>query len=758
MRKIVLALLIVGLPILAFIMFSPPGEIPIELVVNGEIIETDTPVITETIDEEEVIYIPAALVCRQLGYETRVDNDGSALTAHLGDFMVRLTVDSSIVSIGGTSYTWDVPVTVIEEVIYMPAYLSAEALGVLIEWDEAAGKLYIDTPTVFDPVVGETEGAEGEETEAPLLNVAYPPEAGVFYYYGESLFVFGTTSSFSQVDVTVNGEPVELLDPRSGNFLTMVDIPRGEETLITVEAANAGGSTTVERLVLYPTWWEKMSLEPLEIHPTRMVPSGRQVLKEGDTLQVAFQGSPGGEAMFRIGDGDTWHSMTERLYPGGPSGDGGIYTAVYRASGLDLPDSGMTEALPVTVSLRKGDRQVTRNLSGSVVFLADFPYKILEVRAEHELKNRGWLYTFNPDQLQLLAATLGGSGCPTSVVSYLAEGTRYRAVGAFGDYYRVEIGSNENYLIHRDVVRELSVSELSEPVLTEIELEEREDKVILHLKTSERFPFFVDDGLSSLALRMHGIAADNEVALPALNGSVKSLSLVPGSGGRQAPAIFTVETDFEMIGFKTSWDGSDLLVEIFKPEKVDRENPLQGKVIIVDPGHGGKDTGAPGPGDLNEKDVNLAMSLYLREMLTEAGAEVIMTRDEDIDVNLYDRPERIDDYDADLFISVHCNAHAASAPATKIHGLMILFNYAHNEKLADIMLQTMAEESELPGFRTWRRNIAVIRHPHVPSVLVEAGYMMHPYDNWYILHPRGQKQLARAMMEGIKNYFLAVGQ
>jgi len=131
-----------------------------------------------------------------------------------------------------------------------------------------------------------------------------------------------------------------------------------------------------------------------------------------------------------------------------------------------------------------------------------------------------------------------------------------------------------------------------------------------------------------------------------------------------------------------------------------------------------------------------------------------MTREDDHDVNLYDRPERIDRFKPDLFISIHANAHAAGAPATEIHGIMILYNYAHNERLADIMLETMVAETTLPEFRTWRRNIAVIRHPHVPSVLVEAGYMMHPHDNWYLLHPQGQKDIAAAIIKGVENYFL----
>ncbi len=751
MRKIVLVLLIISLPVLAYLMFAPSADDAIELIVNGVIIDPETPVVIEEFGGMLAIYVPAVLVCEDLGFETKWDISNRTLTVSLGEFVVKMTVDSSEVETNGVVKNWTLPVISIDGTVYMPAYPAAETLGALIKWVEEERKLSFYTPLEFDPLVE-------ERMQGPLLHVAYPPDRERFYYYGESLFVFGTTQSYERVEVRVNGEPAELHDLRSGNFLTMVDIPRGEEITVIVQATGAGGTTTVERRVICPAWWEQMEREPLQIHATRQVPAADQLIGVGDVLQVAFQGSPGAEAWFKIGNRDSTHKMIEHSYPGGPAGEGGIYTATYKVSEGDLPESGVSAYVPVTIFLSRDDEQVRRSLSGKVAFIADAPYKTVEVKAEHQLKNRGWLYSFNPNQLQILSSTLGGSGYPTNVERYLVEGTRYQVTGVFGDYYRVAIGDNKNYLINRSVVNDLGIKELSEPKLAGVELWETEDKISVRLQTTERFPFVVGDGKSSLKLTMHEIKSGEDFLIPGLPGSVKDMSFVLSSTGDASPSIFTIEVDFEMTGFRTRWVSSELLIEIYKPKPggIDLNNPLQGKVIIVDPGHGGVDTGAPGPGHLNEKDVVLSMSLYLRDMLVSAGAEVIMTRSEDVDLNLYDRPERIDRFEADMFISVHCNAHAPDAPATEIHGLMILYNYAHNEMLADIMLQTMAEETDLPAFRTWRRNIAVIRHPQIPSVLVEAGYMMHPHDNWFILHPTGQKELARAMMEGLKNYFLAI--
>jgi N-acetylmuramoyl-L-alanine amidase len=301
----------------------------------------------------------------------------------------------------------------------------------------------------------------------------------------------------------------------------------------------------------------------------------------------------------------------------------------------------------------------------------------------------------------------------------------------------------------------LEVGGTLQPSLSTVELLESEEKISLVLTATERFPFLIEDDTDRLAVKLYGLSKDEDFIMPAVTGQVDNLSMEVNTAEGPDSYRLLVEPGFEMAAFARRWVGTKLVIDIYKPPLVSAENVFKDKTIIIDPGHGGLDSGAIGPGDIHEKDAVLAMSLYLRDMLVAEGARVIMTRTEDEFVNLYDRPERIDQYNADLLISVHVNAHAHNTRATEIHGLMILYNYAHNEALAEIMLSTMEAETELPAFRTWRRNIAVIRHPQVPSVLVEAGYLMHPEDNRHILQPAGQKKLARAMKEGIKNYFLS---
>ena len=752
MKKLVAILLILALPLMAYVVFTQLEETAIILTVNNVPVETENPVVFDTVAEQEVLYVPAIMVSELLGFKVKLSDDKNVLTTTLGKHISSINIGSRVAVIEDEQKLWDAPAKYFNETLYIPVSFVEQALYALVDWNDTEARLTIEPPRSFDP-------PKNEEQNGPLLYVAYPPDNGISSYYGESLFVFGTTDSFSLVDVKVNGNPVDIIDIRSGNFLTMVSITTGTENVITIEATSDKGTSRLERSVIYPDWWEKMPGEPLAFHPSRHVPSDNLIVQAGDIINIAFQGTPGCKASFQIGNKSSRVSMTERAYPGGPSGLGGIYTATYRVSQNDLPSNGVTDYLPLTVFLSRGDKEVNMILPGKIAFLADSIYKTVEVQEEKELKNKGWLYSVQENRLQLLSATTGGSGYPTSVIGYLQTGTRFKAVGAFGDYYRVLVGNNRNHLIHRDVVIALEENILDSPVLSALTAREYTDKVQIIIYASERFPFFIADGKNYLNLKMHDIkTGETSPEITSLPASVNSLDLKLNRESSNYPAEMLVKITFDMVGFKAYWEGNNLLVELYKPFKSDKDNPLKDKVIIIDPGHGGNEKGAIGPGGVDEKDAVLSISAYLYDILTDRGAKVVMTRTEDIDVNLYDRPEEIDLYDPDLFISIHANAHAHNAPAIEIHGIMTLYNYAHNEILADIMLDTMVQETPLPKFRTWRRNIAVIRHPHVPSVLVEVGYLMHPYDNWFILHPREQEMLANAIAKGIINYFQEINQ
>ena len=96
--------------------------------------------------------------------------------------------------------------------------------------------------------------------------------------------------------------------------------------------------------------------------------------------------------------------------------------------------------------------------------------------------------------------------------------------------------------------------------------------------------------------------------------------------------------------------------EVISPTTPHGNGSIRGMLIVVDPGHGGKDTGAPGADGLYEKNLTLAIGKDLRDALVDAGAKVLMTREDDTFIPLPTRSQLAIDNQADYFISVHCDS------------------------------------------------------------------------------------------------------
>jgi len=741
LKKLILLLLIIASAL--FVNFTDKPVTDIKVVVNDETVPLDAPV---QIVEGQVL-APAESIFKALGAEIEWNPDEKTISGIMGDFRVDLTSGSKEIIIDGETENLDFPVKYLAGKIYTLPDAPAEALGTFVNVEPDSDLIKITTPAEFDP-------KDPGDPEGPILNVAYPPSPET-YHYADSIYVFGTTDSYSQVKVTVNGDPVDSYDPRTGNFLTMVALPRSEEYPIVVKATDQRGVTTIKRSAIFPEGWQKMPRDPLNFHTLHLAPSEYQVLSPGETLQVAFQASPGAAAYFQIGRGN-WINMTEYESPGGSTGEGGIYRGTYTIREEDAPNSGTTAPMPITVYLYRDGSHSSRQMPGSVSFTSPPSYRVVEVKEQTKLGWNGWLRRINEHSPDLLSDTLGGTGYSTSVTGYLREGTRFEASGQSGNYYRVNPGGDETYLIHQSAVEPIRGKERISSNLSKISIEETADKVSLSLKTEERASIFVEEneeGAKKLSLKLNGIEIDGELEKPDFPEMIDTLE-IEDSGSNPAETSFFMEFNQMISGFKYYWDNTELVIDIHKPSAVNQKQPLKNKTILIDPGHGGEDPGAPGPADYHEKDSALDMSLELKDLLLNEGANVIMTRTEDESVDLYERTKVLNQKDVDLFISVHSNAHGPGADAVDSHGLMTLYNYDHNEKLAEIMLKEMGEFMDLPEMRTWRRKIAVLRHTEVPSILVEAGYMMHPEDNWYILHPHGRRKFAEAMKKGIEAYFL----
>lgn len=189
-------------------------------------------------------------------------------------------------------------------------------------------------------------------------------------------------------------------------------------------------------------------------------------------------------------------------------------------------------------------------------------------------------------------------------------------------------------------------------------------------------------------------------------------------------------------------------------------NGVAGKSIIIDPGHGGSDSGAVGVTGVKEKDVNFAVALKVRDILTHAGAAVIMTRLNDRDVygpNATDKQEldaRADfsrRYHADAFLSIHSNSFVNS----KANGTE---TYYYNKTIYDKILAENLQRSLIDSGQRMDRgaltaNFYVLKNSTVPAALVELGFLSNPDEEELLNSDDFQTKLAGGISVGLSKFF-----
>lgn len=194
--------------------------------------------------------------------------------------------------------------------------------------------------------------------------------------------------------------------------------------------------------------------------------------------------------------------------------------------------------------------------------------------------------------------------------------------------------------------------------------------------------------------------------------------------------------------------------------------PLAGQTIVLDAGHGGADGGAVSEQGLIEKDINLAVSLYLRDYLQQAGAIVVMTREEDRDLadsgtkgykqrkteDLKRRVRFIEEQQARLFISIHMN----SIPSPRWRGAQTFYypNHGDSPTLADLIQEELRRNLENTDrvAKQSDKSVYILEAITIPAALVEVGFLSNPEEASLLGDEAYQRKVAASIYQGILRY------
>jgi len=205
-----------------------------------------------------------------------------------------------------------------------------------------------------------------------------------------------------------------------------------------------------------------------------------------------------------------------------------------------------------------------------------------------------------------------------------------------------------------------------------------------------------------------------------------------------------------------SSDKKTLTVETYIP---DISNSYAGKTIAIDPGHGGADPGAVGLNGTKEKVITLDVAKRLAKILEARGAKVIMLRQDDKDVGLYQRTDKANAAKADIFVSIHINANTDRSlggtstyvyngtdakQASRIKESNRLAGYVQKELLKTLGLRDVGVRSA---------NFAVLRTSNMPAILAELAFISNLAEEKYINTENFKNSSAEAIAKGIGLYF-----
>lgn len=172
--------------------------------------------------------------------------------------------------------------------------------------------------------------------------------------------------------------------------------------------------------------------------------------------------------------------------------------------------------------------------------------------------------------------------------------------------------------------------------------------------------------------------------------------------------------------------------------------------VVLDPGHGGKDPGAVGPGGTKEKDVALAVAKLLAKELSYF-ARPTLTRDGDEHRELWKRSSLANTFGADLFISIHCNS-ADNRDACGTETLVYRFGGEAEKMARKVQARLLAALKTKDRGIKERKDLHVLRKTKMPAILVELAFISNVDEEKKLASPDWQKAAARAIARGVADY------
>ncbi|HET7241635.1 MAG TPA: N-acetylmuramoyl-L-alanine amidase [Gemmatimonadales bacterium] len=331
---------------------------------------------------------------------------------------------------------------------------------------------------------------------------------------------------------------------------------------------------------------------------------------------------------------------------------------------------------------------------------------------------------------------------------FFPRGTRARATGRMNGDLRLALSPQSDAWVASAETAPLPFEPMTPAVVGSVLLRPDSDRVRIRIPVSRRAPFELTETEREITLRIYDAAGNvNWIRYGPADSLVRAIAW---SQPATREVTLTVTLARPVWGYRARWDRNDLVLEIRRPPEIDRDHPLQGRLIAVDPGH--PPAGASGPTGLREAEANLAIALALKPLLEADGARVLLTRTADVPVDLWPRVDLAERADADVLVSIHNNALPDGVNPFTNSGSSVYYNQPRSIPLARAVQDALVRRLGVRDLGIGRGDLALVRPTWMPAVLTEGLFMILPEQEAALRSTEGTRQYAEAVREGLRRF------
>ncbi len=576
------------------------------------------------------------------------------------------------------------------------------------------------------------------------LSIVYPPPK--HQTVAEKIFFIGTASP--QEPVSINGKPIKNRST-SGHFAPSLPLKVGENIFM-FRHQDELQEVKVTRIV------DQLEVpNKLAFAPDSLTPAADIARLPNEPICFGAIAPPNAKVSARIGKNEIL------LLP--------------LIESVELPPNSA-----VLTSEAVSDRKISKGQYAGCTTLElprNYGKPIFELEQNNQTITKlgtGEIQILSPKDIQVVEVIADpgvartGASSDHSRLTPLPKGIKARITGKEGEWFRLDYGA----WIKAEETKSLLGNIPPQSIIRGIVSRQRESTTEVIFPLQMRVPVEVKQKEDSITLTLHNTTAQTDIIRLDADPMIKRLDW-------QQVSPTQIDYTFELHqqqqwGYNLRYENNNLIFslrhhpdsgslantvsenDLIESDYVSEDRPLSNIEILLDPGHGGKELGSIGPTGYPEKDLNLLISKLVKAELTELGAKVYLTREEDVDVSLQERVTMIDKIEPDLAISIHYNALPDSGDAENTKGISTFWYNTQAHSPAMFLHNYLVQELNRPDAGTFWNNLALTRPHTAPSILLELGFMINPEEFEWITNEQEQQKLAKTLAAGIEEWFATV--